>query len=49
MRPVIERLMRQMELILLTGMDEVVDVEHEEEWSDAECPALVRLFINKRG
>jgi len=30
-------------------MDKVADVGQEEEWSDAECLALVRLFINKRG
>jgi hypothetical protein len=38
-----------MELILLTGIDEVADEAHEKEWSDVGCPALVRLFINKRG
>jgi len=38
-----------MELILLTGIDEVADEAHEKEWSDVDCPALVRLFINKRG
>ena len=48
-KPVIERLMAQMDLILLTGMDEVADAEQEEKWSNAECLALVRLFINKRG
>ena len=37
-----------MEMILLTCMEEVAYVGQEEEWSDAECPALVRLFINKR-
>jgi hypothetical protein len=30
-------------------MEEVADINQEEEWRDAECPALVRLFINKRG
>jgi len=38
-----------MELMLLTCMDEVADEAQEEEWSDVECPALVRLFVNKRG
>ena len=38
-----------MELIQFTRMDEVADEAHEDEWSDVECPALVRLFINKRG
>jgi len=38
-----------MELMLLTGMDEVADEAHEPEWSDVECPALVRLFVNTRG
>jgi hypothetical protein len=37
-----------MELILLTRMDKVADEAQEEEWSDVECPALVRLFVNKR-
>ena len=49
MRPVIERLLGQMELMLLTGIDEVADEAQEEEWSEVECPTLVRLFINKRG
>ena len=49
MRPVIERILGHMELMLLTGMDEVADEAQEEEWSDVECPALVRLFVNKRG
>ena len=48
-RPVIERILLQMELMLLTGMDEVIDEAQEAEWSDVECPALVRLFVNKRG
>ena len=30
-------------------MGEVADEAHEEEWSDVECPAIVRLFFNKRG
>ena len=47
MRPVIERLLGQMELILLTRVDEVDDEAQEEEWSDVECPALMRLFFNK--
>ena len=38
-----------MKIILLTDMKEVADVEQEEECSDAECFALVRLFNNKRG
>ncbi len=50
MKPLIERLLAQMELILLTGMEEVADGGQEDEWNDAEYPALVmRLFINKRG
>jgi hypothetical protein len=49
MRPVIERLLGQMELMLLTGMGEVDDEAHEDEWSDVECPALVKLFVNQRG
>jgi len=48
MMPVIERLLGQLELILLTKMDEVADEAQEEEWSDVEYPALVRLFVNKR-
>ena len=39
MRPVIERLLGQVELMLLTCMDEVADEAHEDEWSDVECPA----------
>ena len=38
-----------MELILLTGMEEVADVGQEEEWNDAKCPEMVWLFINTRG
>ena len=49
MRPVIERILGQMELMLLTCMDEVADEAHEPEWSDVEFPALVKLFVNKRG
>jgi hypothetical protein len=37
-----------MELMLLTGMDEVAYEAQEEEWCDVERPALVRLFVNKR-
>jgi len=48
-KPIIERLLTHMELILLTCMEEVADFGQEEEWRDAEYPALVRLFINKRG
>ena len=49
MRPVIERLLGQLELMLLTCMDEVADEAKEEEWSDVKCPELVRFFVNKRG
>ena len=49
MRPRIERILGQMEIMLLTGMDEVAGEAHEEEWCDVECPALVRMFVNKRG
>ena len=48
-KPLIERLLAHMELMLLTCMEEVADINQEEEWRDAECPALVKLFINKRG
>jgi hypothetical protein len=49
MRPLIERILGQMELMLLTGMKEVAYEAQEAEWCEVECPALVRLFVNKRG
>jgi hypothetical protein len=48
-KPVIERLLGQRKLMILTGMDEVEDEAQEEELSEVECPAYVQLFINKRG
>jgi ribonuclease HI len=49
MKPVTERHLGQMELILLTGMDEVANMAQEKERSDVGCPALAILLTNKRG
>ena len=47
-RPMFERLLGQLELALLGGMEEVVSKSTESEWSTVDCPALVRLFMNKQ-
>jgi hypothetical protein len=47
-KPVFERLLGQLELALLGGMEDVADVRQENEWTTADCPAMVRLFVNKQ-
>ena len=47
-RPIFERLLGQLELALLGGTEEVVSKNTESEWSIVDCPALVRLFMNKQ-
>jgi len=47
-RPVFEKLLGQLELALLGGLEDVTDIRTESEWRTVECPALVRLFVNKQ-
>ena len=47
-KPIFERLLGQLELALLGGMEEVVGIRTEMEWTTMECPAIVRLFVNKQ-
>ena len=44
--PVFERLMGQLELALLRGMEDATDVLQETEWTTTDCPTMVRLFVN---
>jgi hypothetical protein len=47
-KPVIERLLGQMEMALLGGMEDAAHVYQETKWTTADCPAIVRLFVNKQ-
>ena len=47
-KPVFEKLLRQLELALQEGMENVADVRQENEWTTTDCPAMVRLFVNKQ-
>ncbi len=47
-KPVFKRLLGQLELVLLGGMDDEEDVRHEIEWTSADCFAIVRLFVNNQ-
>jgi len=38
----------QLELALFGGMEEVNEIRIEAEWTTVDCPAIVRLFINKQ-
>ena len=46
--PVFERLLCQLELALLGGVEDVADIRTENEWRIVECPAMVRMFVNKQ-
>ena len=47
-KPIFERLLGQLELALLGGMEEEVSIRTETEWATVECPAIARLFVNKQ-
>jgi hypothetical protein len=47
-KPVFERLLGQLELALLGGVEEVADIRTEREWRTVECPAMVRMPVNKQ-
>jgi hypothetical protein len=47
-KPVFERLMGQLELALMGGLEEVTDIRTDSEWGTVDCPALVRMFVNKQ-
>jgi len=46
-RSVFERLLGQLELALLGGLEDVADTRLENEWRTLDCPAMVRMFVNK--
>ena len=43
-----ERLLGQLELALLGGMEDVVNISMEPEWRTMDCPTIVRHFVNKQ-
>ena len=47
-KPVFERLLGQLELAILGGMEDVTYTMTENEWRTMDCPAMVRLFVNKQ-
>jgi hypothetical protein len=47
-RPVFERLLGQMELALLGGLEDVANTRPENEWRTVDCPAMVRMFVSKQ-
>jgi hypothetical protein len=47
-KPVFEMLLGHLELVLLGGMEGVTDTRTENEWRTADCPTMVRLFVNKQ-
>ena len=47
-KPIFDRLLGQLELALLGGMEDVADTRSENEWRTMDCPAMVRMFVNKR-
>jgi hypothetical protein len=48
LKPILERLLGQLELALMGRMEEVESRRTEEEWSIVNCPAIVQLFVNKQ-
>ena len=40
--------MGQLELALLRGIEELVGIRTDTEWTTVGCPAIVRLFVNKQ-
>jgi len=47
-RPVFERLLGQLEMALLGGLEEMANVRTENEWRTVDCPAMVRMYVNKQ-
>ena len=47
-KPVFERLLGQLELALLGGMEDVADIRTENELRTVDHPAMVRMFVNKQ-
>jgi hypothetical protein len=47
-KPILERLLGQLELALLGGMEDVVNTHMETEWRTVDCPTIVRFFVNKQ-
>ncbi len=43
-----EELLGQLEVALVTSMEEVPGERHEEEWHNVACPAIVKLVVNKQ-
>jgi hypothetical protein len=48
LKPVMEALLGQLEIPLLTGMEAYPGELQEEEWDDVTCPAIVRMIVNKQ-
>ena len=47
-KPNFDRLLGQLELALLTGLNGMADIYQEPEWTKSNCPAIVLLFVNKQ-
>jgi hypothetical protein len=47
-KPIFEILLGQLELALLAGMEDTASIRSETKWTTVECPAIVRLFVNKQ-